>query len=179
MNSWITNHSKYYYCVRGTRTQPLIFVGCSVHYWVSCEINKGVFLRLHLCRNTFASLWGACLRFASLWRTNSSGDSCFLGVHLLFIFCLLWKMRGTPSACIKPVCLARRPLCHEVNLPGSWEARRPLCHKVNLLSCVARRPLLHKVNLPKCEAWRRHFIITCDIFGPGQINILALSYFFG
>ena len=141
----------------------LIFVGCSVHYWVPCAINKGVFLRLHLCRNTFASLWGACLRFASLWRTNSSGDSCFLGVHLLFIFCLLWKMRGTPGACIKPVCLARRPLCH----------------KVNLLSCVARRPLFHKVNLLKCEAWRRHFIITCDIFGPGQINILALSYFFG
>ena len=27
-------------CVRGTRTQPLICVGCSVHYWVSCGINK-------------------------------------------------------------------------------------------------------------------------------------------
>ena len=31
------------YCVRGTRTQPLICVGCSVHYWVSCAINKGGF----------------------------------------------------------------------------------------------------------------------------------------
>ena len=28
-------------CVRGTRTQPLICVGCSVHYWVTCAINKG------------------------------------------------------------------------------------------------------------------------------------------
>ena len=28
-------------CVRGTRTQPLICVGCSVHYWVSCAINNG------------------------------------------------------------------------------------------------------------------------------------------
>ena len=30
-------------CVRGTRTQPLICVGCSVYYWVSCAINKGGF----------------------------------------------------------------------------------------------------------------------------------------
>ena len=30
-------------CVRGTRTQPLICVGCSVHYWVTCAINKGGF----------------------------------------------------------------------------------------------------------------------------------------
>ena len=33
-------------------------------------------------RHTFASLWGACLRFASLWRANSLGDSCVLGLHL-------------------------------------------------------------------------------------------------
>ena len=38
------------YGVRGTRMQPLIFVGCSVHYWVSCAINKRGFLRLHLPR---------------------------------------------------------------------------------------------------------------------------------
>ena len=30
-----------FFCVWGTRTQPLICVGCSVHYWVSCAINKG------------------------------------------------------------------------------------------------------------------------------------------
>ena len=34
------------YCVRGTRTQPLICVGCSVHYWVSCAINKGGFFEI-------------------------------------------------------------------------------------------------------------------------------------
>ena len=58
------------YCVRGTRTQPRISVGCSLHYWVSCAINNRGVLRLHLCRHTFASLWGACLRFALLWRTS-------------------------------------------------------------------------------------------------------------
>ena len=34
------------YCVRGTRTQPLICVGCSVHYSFSCAINKGGFFEI-------------------------------------------------------------------------------------------------------------------------------------
>ena len=88
-------------------------------------------------------------------------------------------MRATPGACIKPGCLARRPLCHKVNLPASCEAQRLLCHKVNLLSCVAKRPLFHKVNLPRWEARRHHSIMTCDIFGTGQTNILSLCYLFG
>ena len=66
----------------------------------------------------------------------------------------------------------RRPLCHKGNLQ-SCVARRPLGHKVNLQSCVARRPLCHKVNLPRYEARRRHFIMTCDMFGTGQTNILG------
>ena len=33
------------YCVRGLRTQPIICVECSVHYWVSCAIYKGGFFR--------------------------------------------------------------------------------------------------------------------------------------
>ena len=65
-------------CVRGTRTQPLICVGCSVQYWMSCAINKGgslefAFVSTHMCLG---------------WRrlftiVNSCGDSCVLGVHLL------------------------------------------------------------------------------------------------
>ena len=35
-----------HYCVRGTRTQLLICVGCSVHYRVSCAVNKGVFFEI-------------------------------------------------------------------------------------------------------------------------------------
>ena len=57
--------------------------------------------------------------------------------------------------------------------------QRPLSLRVNLPSCVARRPLCHKVNLPRCEARRRRFIMTCDIFGTGQTNILGLCYLFG
>ena len=33
-------------CVLVPRTQPLICVGCSVLYWVSCVINKGVFFEI-------------------------------------------------------------------------------------------------------------------------------------
>ena len=58
----------------------------------------------------------------------------------LSLHIFLWKMRATPGVCIKPGCLAQRPLCHKVNLPATREAQRLLCHKVNLLSCVARRP---------------------------------------
>ena len=35
-----------YCCVRGTRTQPLICLECSVHYWVPCAINKGGFFEI-------------------------------------------------------------------------------------------------------------------------------------
>ena len=66
-----------------------------------------------------------------------------------------WKMCATPGACIKPGCLARQPLCHKENLPSS----------------VARRPLYHRVNLPRCEVRRRHFIMTCYIYGT-EINKL-------
>ena len=42
------------YCVRGTRTQLLISVRCSVHYWVFCAINKrgffeSAFVLTHVC----------------------------------------------------------------------------------------------------------------------------------
>ena len=36
--------------------------------------------------------------------------------------------------------------------------------------CSSAEPLCHKVNLPRCEAWRRHLMMTCDIFGTRQTN---------
>ena len=33
-------------------------------------------------------------------------------------------MRATPGACIKPGCLAQRPLCPKVTLPASCKALR-------------------------------------------------------
>ena len=62
--------------VRERNPQFLWGVQCII--WVSCAINKRGFSRLHLCRHTFALLWNDCLRFASLWCSNSHGDSCVL-----------------------------------------------------------------------------------------------------
>ena len=48
------NDNNYYYCVRGT--QPLISVGVLCIIECPVQLIKEVFLRLHLCRHTFASL---------------------------------------------------------------------------------------------------------------------------
>ena len=99
--------------------------------------------------------------FKSVLKVYTLSKKFYFGLSLVHIF---QKMCATPGACIKPGCLARRPLYHKVNLPASWEAQRLLCHKV---------------NLPRCEARRHHFTMTCDIFGTGQTNILAVCYLFG
>ena len=39
-------------CILLPRTQPLICVGHSVHYWVYCAINKGDFLRMRFVVDT-------------------------------------------------------------------------------------------------------------------------------
>ena len=49
-----------YYCVRGTKMQPLICVGCSVHYWVSCTINKGGFFEIAFSLSTHICLTLMC-----------------------------------------------------------------------------------------------------------------------
>ena len=88
------------HCVRGhAGTQPLICVGCPVHYlhyWLFSAINKGGFFEIAVRRrrrHTFASLWGASLRFASLLRANSRGDSCVLGVHLSNVSVWVFRLR--------------------------------------------------------------------------------------
>ena len=83
----------------------------------------------------------------------------------------LWKMCATPGARINETGL----LSSAAVLPQSESTE--LCSPAAVmpqsksLSCVARRPLCNKVNLPRCEAWQRHFIMTCDISGAGQTNI--------
>ena len=210
------------------------------------QLIREVFSRLHLCRHTFASLWSDCLRFASLWCSNSHGDSCVLDsiclrkAYILICVCqvfvdsskvfnltpwvkfyfglslhifsmvrhCLWKMCATPGAYINETWLfssaAVVPPSKSTELPSTLAAVVPqskstewcsssaavvphkvnlteLCsgsaavvpHKVNLPSCeVAQRPLCHKLSPPRCEARRRLFILTCDIFGTGQTNII-------
>ena len=126
-------------------------------------------------RHTFASLWGACLRFASLWRANSRGDSCVL----VFVNRLSFKsvLNLRKAYIFKSLLKVYYPSVFAESFKTFvfQKFRRALCHKVNLQSCVARRPLCHKVNLPRCEARRRRFIMTYDIFATGQTNILGVG----
>ena len=193
------------FCVRGTRTQPLICVGFSVHYWVSCAINEGglfeiafvVVVDTHLPRFEalayvlphFDALTHVVILVSSAFIFQTFAEVCYsvfvnrssfkslLNLRKAYIFESLLKAyyRSVFAESFKTFIFQkfRRPLCHKVNVP-SCVARRALCHKVNL----ARRPLCHKVSLPRCEARRRHFVMTCDIFGTGQTNILGLCYLF-
>ena len=153
-----------------------------MHYWVSCAINKGGFLRLHFRRqHTFTSLWGACLCFASLWRTNSHGDSYVLGVHLSSVcWGLLFSLRKALS--FKSLLNLRKAYIFQEFAEGVLSICVCWISNVSAAvvpSCIARRPLCHKVNLPRFEARQRHFITPCDIFGTGQTNTLRRCYLFG
>ena len=71
-------------CVRATRTQPLNCVGCSVHYWVTCAINKEGFFEIafvvvvdtHLSR--FEALAYVLPHFDSLTRLLIRVSSGFI-----------------------------------------------------------------------------------------------------
>ena len=67
---------------------------------------------------------------------------------------------------------------HKVNLTELCSSSAAVVrHKLNLPSCVVTQlPLCHKVSPPRCEARRRLFILTCDIFGTGQTNIYLFIY---
>ena len=71
------------HCVRGTRTQSLICVGCSVHYWVPCAINKGGFFEIafvvvvdtHLPR--FEALTHLVIRVSSPLIFQTFAEVCY------------------------------------------------------------------------------------------------------
>ena len=117
------------------------------------------------------------------WRKNSYSCSYFIliliqiGVLLSIIFSpsmLFWwiKSKHEPSSqCSQQTssnmtmafchkinvlrCLARRPLCHKINVP-SW----PLCYKMNLPRCSAQRPLCHEIYYSSTAI--AHSIMICD-----------------
>ena len=175
------------------RTQPLISVGCFVHYWVSCAINKWgfwacIFVSTHICLAlgcllTFCltlmhqlTCWFVCPQRSSSKLLLRSAILSLLSVHLLKVCSWTFAKRTYFKSLLK--------VNYRSVFAKSFKAfifqkfRQPLCHKVNLPSCVhvAWRSLCHKVNIPRCEAQRRHFFMTCDVFGTGQMNILGLCY---
>ena len=92
------SHCKVNNCVRGTRTQPLICVRCSVHYWVSCAINKGGFFDIafvvvvdtHLPRFEalayvlphFDALSHVVIRVSSAFIFQTFAEVCYSSVFL-------------------------------------------------------------------------------------------------
>ena len=197
-NNWFLYCKSWTSLAFGHLFAPLISVGCSVHYWVSCAISKGGFLRLHFCPHTFASLWGACLRFASLWRANSRGDSCVLGVHLSnvcwgLLFCLLtafifWIFveRTYFKSLLKvhiDVCLLNQSV-HLlkvrwifVYLRVCWGSTIDLC-LMDLPKRSSFKILLKVNNLSKILLWTRGTCIKpgCLAWPPfcHRVNLLAL-----
>ena len=69
----------------------MCIIGCPV------QLIWEIFSRLHLSSSS-THIWGACLRFASLWRTNSRGDSCvsaFIIQAFAEVFCSVFVKRSS------------------------------------------------------------------------------------
>ena len=151
------------HCVRGTRTQPLICAGCSVHYWVPYAINKGGFFEnafvvvvdTHLPR--FEALAYVLPHFDALTHVVIRVSSAFIFQTFANVCYSAFANRSS----FKSVLNLREAYIFKSLLKVSYRSvfaesfktfifqkfRRPLCHKVNPPSRVARRPLCHKVKL--------------------------------
>ena len=107
--SLIVLFTYYYYCALVPRTQPLICVGCFVHYWVSCAINKGGFFEIafvvvvdtHLPR--FEALAYVVIRVSSVFIFQTFAEVCYksmLNLRKAYIFKSLLKVyyrSGAPN----------------------------------------------------------------------------------
>jgi len=181
------------YCVRGTRTQPLICVGCSVHYWMSCAINKGGFFKIAFAVDTHLPHFEVIAYV--LPHANSRGGRCT-------------TQSKSTELCSSSVAVVpqSKSTCTELCSPVAV-----VPHKVNLLSCVARRPFsvtqikstelcsssaavvpqskstelcrsggaLHHKKTTQMWSSAAPFHHDLWYFGTGQRNILALCYLFG
>ena len=140
LKSYVSLHL-FIYLIALRERNPLFVLGvlCIIGYPV--QLIKDFFSRLHLCRHTFSSLWGDCLRFVSHWSTNSRGDSSVPGVHfsnvfwdLLFVFVFVTSFKSFPKVYYRPVFI-------ESSKVVFWKCVRLLVHASMKPSCVARRPL--------------------------------------
>ena len=138
------------------------------------QTNSIVGCPVQLCRHTFASLWGDCLRFASLWRANSRGDSCVLGVHLsnvcwglLFVFVKRTYFKSLLKVYYRSVFVESSKAFNTLSkillwikpsyfsawfVTVFWKCVGLLVHAPIKPGCFARRPLCHKINLLSCVA---------------------------
>ena len=99
----------------------------------------------------------------------------YFGLSLHIFEHFLWKICATPDACIKPGCLARRPLYHKVNLLG-YVAQRPLCHEVYLPRWSNTSRMWRSASLFNHDLWyfqhqtNEHFSSVYVIYSAKLIN---------
>ena len=158
-------------CVRGTRTQPLICVGCSVHYWVSCAINKGRFFRI--CVDThfprfeaiayvlphIDALTHLVIRVSSAFIFQTFSEICYLSLSLqrVHISKVSWSLLSTCvywifQSCLLKMCATAGACINETWLFSS-AAVMPQSKSIEVCSSAAVVP--HKVNLQSCVVGRR------------------------
>ena len=159
-----------FHCKHFVRSRYENATPCSVHYWVFCAINKGGFfeiafvvvvdtLLLH-----FDALMDVVILVSSTFIFQTFAEVCYS----VFV---------NPSS-FKSVLNLRKAHIFKSLLKVYYRSVFAESFKTFIFQKF-RRALCHKVNLPSCEARRRRFILTCDIFGTGQTNILGLCYLFG
>ena len=132
----------------------LCIVGCPV------QLIREVFSRLHFRRrHTFASLWGAWLRFASLWRTNARGDSWVLGVHQSSVLLSCDNLPSFVAFCWVVIIFHRSSLKRAERLLKGCLLKL-LSFKTaqyNILLCVKHGSSLSSENV--CGSWRLHAVV--------------------
>ena len=151
-----------------------------MHYWVPCAINKGGFFEIafvvvvdtHLPR--FEALAYVLPHFDALTHVVIRVSSAFIFQTFAEVCYSVFVNRSS----FKSVLNLRKAYIFKSFLKVYYRSVFAESFKTFIFQKF-RRPLCHKVNLPRCEARRRRFIMTCDIFGTGQTNILGLCYLFG
>ena len=143
---------------------------CSVHYWVFCAINKGGFFEIAFVVVVDTLL----LHFDAL----TDVVICVSSTFILQTFAEVCYSVFVNRSSFKSVLNLRKAHIFKSLLKVYYRSVFAESFKTFIFQKF-RRALCHKVNLPSCEARRRRFILTCDIFGTGQTNILGLCYLFG
>ena len=135
---------------RRWHTFTFLSILCS-SYLALKESTKSIHL-LNLCW-----IFVKCTYFMSLLKVCyqsvfAESLKFYFGLSLHIFQHFLWKICATPDACIKPGCLARRPLYHKVNLLG-YVAQRPLCHEVYLPRCSNTSRVWRSASLFNHDLW--------------------------
>ena len=168
-----TLHDLHNYWVGGTKflLSVLCIIECPVQlisevFWdcISVDTRLPRFEALAYVLPHFDALTRMVIRVSSAFIFQTFAEvyySVFVSVHLLNV-CWIFVKRTYFKSLLK--------VYYRSVFAGSSKT---------FIFQMFRRPLCQKVNLPRCEARRHHFIMTSDIFGTGQTNILSLYYLFG